>query len=100
MPASARKGDSIATGHACTGSSNIDTPGQSKVSAQGKLCARATDPIVVHTIKVGDACVPHGVVVNAGSSKVSIANLPAARIGDSADAGAVTGGSNKVFMGG
>ena len=99
MPASARYNDSISTGHACDGTSAIDTPGQSKVKAQNQLCARTGDPIQPHTIKSGDACVPHSATTGAGSSKVFVVNISANRIGDSADAGAITGGASKVFMG-
>ena len=60
MPAISRKGDSLSTGHICTGTTTLDTPGQSTVFAN---------------------------------------NILVARIGDSADAGAMTSGSSNVFSG-
>ena len=61
MPAVSRKGDSLTTGHICTSTTTLDTPGQSTVFANSILVAR---------------------------------------IGDSADAGAMTSGSGNVFANG
>ena len=60
MPAVSRKGDSLSTGHACVGTTILDTPGQSTCRANSILIAR---------------------------------------VGDSADSGAMTAGSSNVFSG-
>ena len=60
MPAACRKGDSLSTGHICSSTTTLTTPGQSTVFVEGKALAR---------------------------------------IGDSADAGAMTSGSSNVFSG-
>lgn len=102
MPAVAVCGvDEIATGHPCDGTALIQGALQTKVTIAGNLVAVQGDAIAPHTIKAGDACVPHpAAVINAGSSKVFIGEIPVARIGDSADAGAVISGSSGVFAGG
>lgn len=92
--------DRIATGHPCDGVAIIQGNLQSKVFIGGKPTAIKGDAIRVHTILVGDDCVPHSAKINAGSSKVFIGGIPVARIGDSADAGSVTTGSGKVNAGG
>jgi uncharacterized Zn-binding protein involved in type VI secretion len=101
MPAIAVCGvDQIATGHPCDGTALIQGALQTKVTIGGNPVAVQGDAIAPHTIKAGDACVPHPAVINAGSSKVSIGGIPVARIGDSADAGAIISGSSGVFAGG
>lgn len=100
MPAAARVTDAIATGHACTPVSAIASTLQTKCNIQGQLAAVIGAPIQVHTILVGPNCVPHASTVAGGSSKVTIQGIPASRIGDSADAGAIISGSAKVFIGG
>ena len=99
MPAISRKGDSLSTGHACTGTTTLDTPGQSTVRANGRLIARVGDPTVSHPFPPVPVCVPHVANVNAGSGTVRVAGAFVARIGDSADAGAMTSGSSNVFSG-
>jgi len=42
---------------------------------------------------------PHVANVNAGSSTVRVEGLAVARIGDSADLGAMTSGSSNIFAG-
>ena len=101
MPAVAVCGvDTISTGHPCDGTALIKGNLQSKVTIGGKPVAVVGDAITVHDYQVGGVCVPHSVVVNAGSSKVSIAGIAMARLGDSADAGAIVSGSSKVIAGG
>lgn len=101
MPAAAVCGvDSISTGHPCDGSALIQGNLQSKVTIGGNPIAVIGDAIAVHTILISSQCRPHGAVVNAGSTKVSIAGLAIARIGDSADLGAIISGSSNVFVGG
>jgi uncharacterized Zn-binding protein involved in type VI secretion len=101
MPAVAVCGvDTISTGHPCDGTALIKGSLQTKVTIGGNPVAVVGDAIEVHDYQVGSFCVPHSVVVNAGSSKVSIAGIAMARIGDSADAGAIVSGSSKVIAGG
>ena len=99
MPAISRKGDSLSTGHACTGTTTLDTPGQSTVRANSILIARVGDSTVSHPFPPVPICIPHVANVNAGSSTVRVAGAFVARIGDSADAGAMTSGSSNVFSG-
>ena len=99
MPAVSRKGDTLSTGHACTGTTTLNTPGQSTVFANSILIARVTDPTVSHPFPPLPPCAPHVATVNAGSSTVRVHGIPVARIGDSADSGAMTAGSSNVFSG-
>ena len=100
MPETCRHTDTLSTGHICTGTTTLDTPGQSKVFIENLLVARVGDPTVPHPNPPAPPCPDHVANVNAGSSKVIIVNSPVARIGDSADAGAMTSGSAKVICGG
>ena len=100
MPAVSRKGDSLSTGHLCTGTTTLDTPGQSTVFANKILVARITDPTISHINPPFPICPNHVANVNVGSSTVFAVGLAMARIGDSADAGAMTSGSDTVFAGG
>ena len=92
--------DTINTGHACDTTAGIQGALQTNVKIGGNNVAVVGDAIAPHTILSADACVPHSSVINAGSSKVFIAGIPVARVGDSADAGTVATGSGKVFAGG
>tara|TARA_Y100001954_G_C15654626_1_gene524463 strand:- start:198 stop:500 length:303 start_codon:yes stop_codon:yes gene_type:complete len=100
VPAVCRKGDSLSTGHACTGTTILDTPGQGSVFANGILVARVGDPTVSHPFPPVPVCAPHVANVNAGSPNVFVVGSNVARIGDSADAGAMTSGSPNVFANG
>ncbi len=99
MPAVSRKGDSLSTGHLCTSTTILDTPGQSTVFANSILIARQTDPTIPHPAPPIPPCPDHVKVVNVGSSTVRVCGLPIARIGDSTDSGAMTAGSPNVFSG-
>ena len=99
MPAIARHGDTLTTGHPCDGTSTLAAPGQSKVRVEGLLVARLGDSTVVHNHLVEDVCVPHVETIKAGSSKVFVAGSAAARVGDAVDLGAITSGSSKVMCG-
>ena len=99
MPAISRKGDSLSTGHICVGPTTLDTPGQSTGRANSILIARVGDPTVPHPFPPVPACADHVANVNAGSGTVRVAGAFVARIGDSADAGAMTSGSSNVFSG-
>lgn len=100
MAAVARLGDPITTGHPCDATATIAGQLQSKVFVNGIIAAVKGDPIAPHTILVGDICVPHSAVVNAGSSKVFCQGISIARVGDSADLGVIVSGSSNVFAGG
>lgn len=100
MPAVCVKGDSLSTGHACVGTTTLNTPPQSKVTIGGILVAIVGTPTVAHPFPPSPPCAPHVANLNAGSSKVSIGGIPVGRIGDSADAGAMTSGAAKVSAGG
>ena len=99
MPAISRKGDSLSTGHICTSTTTLDTPGQSTVRANSILIARVGDPTVSHPFPPVPACGPHVANVNIGSGTVRVAGAFVARIGDSTDAGQMTSGSSNVFSG-
>ena len=100
MPAVSRKGDELSTGHICTSTTTLDTPGQGTCFANSILIARVSDPTVSHPFPPLPPCAPHVANVNAGSPNVYVEGLAVARIGDSTDAGAMTGGSGNVFANG
>ena len=97
MPAVSRKGDSLSTGHICTSTTTLDTPGQGTCYANSILIARVSDPTVSHPFPPLPPCAPHVANVNAGSPNVFVEGLAVARIGDSADSGNMTSGSGNVF---
>ena len=99
MPAVVRIGDSLSTGHGCAGTTTIASTPQSKVSADGILIAIVGAPTVSHPFPPNPPCAPHVAQLNAGSSTVSIGGIAVGRIGDSADAGAMTTGSGTVTVG-
>ena len=94
----ARRGDSFDTGHGCTGSSTLDTPGQSFVKIEGELVCRLGDPTVSHTHNP-PACPSHVEQVRGSSSVVKIAGKLVGRVGDACDAGTITTGSTVVNIG-
>ena len=100
MPAVSRNGDSLSTGHICTSTTTLDTPRQSTVFANSILVARIGDPTVPHPNPPSPPCPDHVANVNAGSPNVFVVGIEVARIGDSADAGAMTSGSGNVFANG
>ena len=100
MPAVSRKGDSLSTGHACVGTTTLDTPGQNTVFANNILVARIGDPTVAHPNPPNPPCPDHVANVNAGSPNVYVVGIKVGRIGDSADAGVMTSGSSNVFANG
>ena len=100
MPAVSRKGDSLTTGHICTSTTTLDTPGQGTCFANSILIARVSDPTVSHPFPPLPPCAPHVANVNAGSPNVFVEGLAVARIGDSADSGNMTSGSGNVFANG
>jgi uncharacterized Zn-binding protein involved in type VI secretion len=98
MPAVARIGDSIATGHGCDGSTTLTGP-SGNVFVNGLGVERQGDPTVVHRLTGRNCSVSHTAAVNAGSGSVFVNGKPIARVGDSADAGSITSGSATVFAG-
>lgn len=100
MPQVARKQrDKVATGHKCDATTTIDKHSRN-VRANGINVTRKGDALVVHTILVGDQCVPHTSKINAGSGSVYCNGIPIARLGDSADKGSIIEGSPNVYAGG
>jgi uncharacterized Zn-binding protein involved in type VI secretion len=100
MPAVSRIGDSLSTGHGCVGSTTIDasnTNGKVKVNGIAAIVVGA--PTVAHPFPPEPPCAPHVAALNAGSGTVKINGIAVGRIGDSADAGAMTSGSSNVFAG-
>ena len=108
MPLAARQGDAIETGHGCDAVSKIGPAAAANtapmlnqnVTIEGKLGAVVGDIIdPTHTISTG-TCVPHtNAVINAGSLTVTLSGIAAARFGDSADTGTITGSATKVTIG-
>jgi uncharacterized Zn-binding protein involved in type VI secretion len=98
MPAVARIGDSLATGHGCDGTTTLTGP-SGDVFANSRGVERQGDPTVVHALTGLGCSISHRAAVNAGSGTVFVNNKPIARIGDSADAGSITSGSPTVFAG-
>jgi uncharacterized Zn-binding protein involved in type VI secretion len=100
MPAVCRVGDSLSTGHGCTGTTTIassNTDGTVKVNGINVIVVGA--PTVSHPAPPNPPCPPHVRFLNVGSSTVKINSIAVGRIGDSADAGAMTSGSSNVFVG-
>ena len=100
MPAVCRVGDSLTTGHACTGTTTIassNTDGTVKVNGIEVIVVGA--PTVSHPAPPVPPCPPHVRFLNVGSSTVRVNSIPVGRIGDSADSGAMISGSSNVFAG-
>lgn len=96
MPATVRIGDPLSTGHDCDGSTTLAGAAQGSVYADGILIAVPGAPTAVHDILDG-ICVPHVAALNAGSGTVFCEGSPMGRVGDSADAGSMSGGSPTTF---
>jgi uncharacterized Zn-binding protein involved in type VI secretion len=100
MPAVCRVGDSLSTGHDCTGTTTIassNTNGTVKVNGINVIVVGA--PTVSHPAPPNPPCPPHVRFLNVGSSTVRINSIAVGRIGDSADSGAMISGSSNVFVG-
>lgn len=100
MPKVVRVGDSLSTGHACVGSTTLASANQGSVYVNGILAAVVGAPTVAHPFPPSPPCAPHVANLNAGSSSVFVEGIALGRVGDSADAGAMTSGSPDVFAGG
>ena len=96
MPAVARIGDTIATGHGCDGTTTLTGP-STNVFANNIGIERQGDPTVVHRLTGRGCSVTHTAVINVGSGNVFVNNKAIGRVGDSADAGSITSGSPNVF---
>lgn len=100
MPSVAIKGSIVSTGHACDGTTVLDTPGQGKVYLGGELVARLGDLTETHSFPSGDECVSHVASVIGASSTVFVMGMPVARLGDACDAGSISfGNGSNVFAG-
>ena len=100
MPAISRKGDSLSTGHICTSTTTIassNTDGTVKANGINIIVVGA--PTVSHPNPPSPPCTNHVANLNAGSGTVRVNSIAVGRIGDSADAGAMTSGSGNVFSG-
>lgn len=100
MPAVSRVGDALSTGHGCTGSTTIASSNtDGTVKANGIAIIVVGAPTVSHPFPPDPPCAPHVANLNAGSGTVSINGIAVGRVGDSADAGAMTAGSGNVNVG-
>ena len=106
MPRVAVKGDTTTTGHGCDGTTTIATSTiaeAAKVKVNGTIVAIKGNPLADHTIPAGvpPVCVGHpGQIVNVGSTTVKVNGIGIARVGDSADGGAIMSKVGNVFAGG
>lgn len=100
MPAVAREGDSVSTGHGCDGTTTLDTPSQGTVFVEGKLVCRKGDSTVSHAVPEGDGCGSHTATISGSSGTVKVAGVLVARVGDACDAGSISSGASTVFIGG
>ena len=102
MPIVAVKGDRTTTGHGCdsittiAGSSLNVYMGGIKVAIKGNALAGHTIPAGVPPVCVGHP----GQIVNVGSTTVKVNGIGIARVGDSADGGAIIAKAGNVFAGG
>jgi len=99
MPAVVRIGDSLSTGHGCSASTTLASANQGSVFVNGILAAVVGAATVPHPFPPDPPCAPHVANLNAGSSSVFVEGKPLGRVGDSADAGAMTSGSPNVSAG-
>lgn len=100
MPPVSRIGDSLSTGHGCVGTTTIAGSNTDEtVRANGIPIIVIDAPTVSHPVPPDPPCAPHVAVTSSGSGTVSIGGIPVCRIGDAADAGAMTGGSPTVSAG-
>lgn len=101
MPGVAREGDSISTGHGCTGVTVLTGPtgSSAKVFANNIPVECLGNPTVSHSFGGRNCSAFHVAAINAGSPTVFVGGIPLARITDSADAGSIISGSGNVFCG-
>ena len=101
MPGVARDGDSTTTGHGCDGSTTVTGPtgNSAKVYADGIAVECKGDPTASHRYGGTGCSLSHVTSIGAGSETVFVGGKAIARIGDSVESGAITGGSSTVFAG-
>lgn len=100
MPAVTRVGDTLSTGHGCTGVTTLASANQGSVYVNGILSTVVGATTAVHAVPPKPPCPPHTANLNAGSGSVFVEGIPLGRIGDSADAGSMLVGSSNVYAGG
>jgi len=99
MPAVCREGDALDTGHGCTASTTIDTSNtDGTVTANGINIIVIGAPTVEHAFPP-DCATNHTADLTAGSGTVKVNGKKVGRVGDAADAGAMTAGSGNVSAG-
>ena len=103
MPIVAVKGDTTTTGHGCDGTTTIKGSslnvymGGVKVAIKGN----ALEGHLIPDSSTPPKCISHpGQKVNVGSTTVKVNGLGIARVGDSADGGAIVAKLGNVFAGG
>jgi len=84
MPKVTRLGD-VCTGHGCF-PSRPSVQGSQNVFVNGIPVIRLGDPYAAHGCAV---CVPHGAVLQAGSTMVMVNNRPIGRVGDPLSCGSL-----------
>ena len=101
MPRISRHNDLAKTGHGCSVVAPVRAS-QFSVFANSRAVLRPGDKLKPHKILVAPPkrCVGHQAKVNRGSRTVFAQGIPVARVGDSADKGAMKQGSFTVFAGG
>ena len=100
MPEICRVNDSLSTGHICASTTTIASSAtDGTVHANGRDIIVVGAPTVSHPFPPAPVCAPHVANLNEGSGSVFINGIGVGRIGDSADAGAMTSGSPNVFAG-
>jgi len=101
MPGVVRIGDELSTGHGCSSNTTLSNSNQGvdNVYANNILISVEGADTVSHAFPPDPPCTPHVAQLNTGSSTVFINNIKVGRIGDSADAGAMSSGSTTVFAG-
>ena len=95
-----REGDSLDTGHGCTGITFLAISLRRTTKANGIYGAVQGTPTVPHSAPPVPLCPSHVQFLNTGSSNVKIGGIPWGRRLDSADAGYMLTGSTNVLVNG
>ena len=100
MPQICRVGDSLTTGHVCTGITIIASSNTNNtVKVNGRSIIVIGAPTIPHSNPPFPLCPSHVAILNRGSSTVRVNGIPVGRITDSADGGAMISGSLNVSAG-
>ena len=99
MPEVARQGDTVSTGHSCTGTTTLDAPSQTFVKIQGELVCRKGDLTVPHPAPPNPPCPDHTAAIAGSSSVVKIVGAYVARKNDACDDDKITSGASFVNIG-